>query len=298
MDPLVADNWLSITTDSIFSQKGGVTILNHYGGSLIRALMDVYPDIDLDACKFDHKSQNFWQSMENRRKFLDNFASKHGFDPLNPNAWYYVSPFVLRSEKGGGSFLNMYYSSMIKALMDVYPDIGLEEAKFNPDIRKESVLRIPRIAKDFFGSFARKHGFDPLVAENWYYVSRSMLMSEKRAKAVLAPFQFSHVLGLLAVYPHIGLEKSKFRTFPKTVEFRRRFFADFSRKQSMDPLVAANWYSSKLFNRSRMTETEVGKGILRQFGGSLPQALMDAFPNIGLEKFKRKSNNKKSIPFV
>lgn len=58
------------------------------------------------------------------------------------------------------------------ALTELYPDIKLDKEKFlrwaHPDIRRA-----------FFNNFAKVKGFDPLVAENWYLITRSELLKHK-----------------------------------------------------------------------------------------------------------------------
>lgn len=44
---------------SLLSFQGGMSVIQHYGGSLIRALLDVYPNLNLDASKFDFKTRMF-----------------------------------------------------------------------------------------------------------------------------------------------------------------------------------------------------------------------------------------------
>lgn len=48
---------------------------------------------------FHTKGAHFWNDPTNRRMFFDNFAKKHGFDPLDPLAWKSVSPSALLKEK-------------------------------------------------------------------------------------------------------------------------------------------------------------------------------------------------------
>lgn len=80
---------------------------------------------------------------------------------------------------------------MQKAVIDSFPDIGLEERKFTHitsilfflltfviSISKLNFINYfegpywsGKTRKNFFLAYARKHSFDPLVAKNWYSVS-------------------------------------------------------------------------------------------------------------------------------
>jgi hypothetical protein len=41
--------------------------------------------------------------------------------------------------------------------------------------------------KEFFDAFAKEHGFDPLVAENWYKIT-SQKIEERKVNYMLLPF--------------------------------------------------------------------------------------------------------------
>jgi len=110
--------------------------------------------------------------VDNRKRFFDSFAAKYGFDPLQASKWYSVSSTSVMSEKvthwlsfnccylffndllqGGISVLAYYGKSIARALMAVYPSIGLHEAKFSHAPRMMlhistyylSILHIPYI---------------------------------------------------------------------------------------------------------------------------------------------------------
>ncbi len=43
--------------------------------------------------------EDFWSTVQNRRKFFENYAKKHGFDPFNPENWYNQTYTTILSEK-------------------------------------------------------------------------------------------------------------------------------------------------------------------------------------------------------
>lgn len=81
----------------------------------------------------------------------------------------------------------------MNALMHVYPDIGLEAAKFSDATSmnliflafRHSLMRILgklwniQRRRDFFDAFAEKHNFDPLTPENWYSINENDILSDK-----------------------------------------------------------------------------------------------------------------------
>jgi hypothetical protein len=95
-----------------------------------------------------------------------------------------------------------YKGSFIRALLDVFPDIGLDQTKFAIVPRKfffflfcfsvtfEKERKILRITdhywqnidnrRNFFIEVARSKGFDPLVAKSWYSKANRMAMLSER----------------------------------------------------------------------------------------------------------------------
>ena len=91
----------------------------------MRALMDLFPDIQLDRGKFQFLPgmsihpypfplllfllfitasstyfvaiENFWKSAENRRRFFTRFAREKKFDPLKPGNWYSIRPSSIKA---------------------------------------------------------------------------------------------------------------------------------------------------------------------------------------------------------
>eukprot|EP00026_Physarum_polycephalum_P001974 Phypoly_transcript_01978.p1 GENE.Phypoly_transcript_01978~~Phypoly_transcript_01978.p1 ORF type:complete len:752 (+),score=127.08 Phypoly_transcript_01978:45-2300(+) len=128
-DPLVPQNWYSITWRIIKNAKGKSLLEYYTGQSVIAALLDIYPDIDFDRSKFSLPNK-YWEDPLKRKNFFDQFASENGFDPLVPENWYSVSSNELRETKSYSSVVQYYKGGIVAALMDLYPNIGLENHKF------------------------------------------------------------------------------------------------------------------------------------------------------------------------
>lgn len=93
--------------------------------------------------------------------------------------------------QGGWSALDYYGRNHAKALLDVFPDIGLDEQKFRvKNSMSKGVFAIPysfegsywnnrENRKHFFDLFAENRNFDPLVAGNWYKISKLAITKEQ-----------------------------------------------------------------------------------------------------------------------
>lgn len=121
--------------------------------------MHVFPDIKFDPARFHyHKCtppHNFSlnlrsldgnsKDVNSRRNFFLEFASAKGFDPLNPSFWYSVTTDEILANKvrvpgykefiddivqRGEAVLLPYQGSFGKALLHLFPEIGLDGSKF------------------------------------------------------------------------------------------------------------------------------------------------------------------------
>lgn len=67
----------------------------------------------------------------------------------------------------------------------------------------------------FFLKYAKKKGFDPLIAENWYSISVGALLKYSKAAAtILSVYSGNVVRALGHLFPDIGLEVKKFISMP------------------------------------------------------------------------------------
>jgi len=129
-DPFVASNWYMPSLDKIMAVKGARSVIAYHGQSLSRALMDLFPDIGLEKTKF--RAHKFtWDSSESRRKFFEKYAFTSGFDPLHPDGWYAQSTSSFVAMKGALVILTYHKNSYERALLDLFPNIGLESSKFH-----------------------------------------------------------------------------------------------------------------------------------------------------------------------
>jgi hypothetical protein len=113
--------------------------------------------------------------------------------------------------------ISAYYNGSVrKALLDVFPTIGLVKSKFWPKrvLSSHSLLFSPLLVahsfnilftaiwhdaknrREFFQNFAIENRFDFLVAANWYSLTREKIMSAKVSPLLPYPhFKLIHYLG-------------------------------------------------------------------------------------------------------
>jgi len=92
-----------------------------------QTLLDLFPEIGLQLSKFRKK----WGEVFKRKNFFETFARENKLNPLDPETWYRPSTMKnLSMRKEVKQIVPHHGGSVIKALADLFPNIGLETSKF------------------------------------------------------------------------------------------------------------------------------------------------------------------------
>lgn len=137
----------------------------YHNHNVAKALIEIFPNIDFKRTRFQSVYQSiyhhsrltllflyvnnpgFWDRPENRRKFFEIYAQEHYFSPTDPENWYSLPKKQIIAVKvttltlacvllysiviqGARSVLKHHLNSVSKALLDLFPDIGLDKTKF------------------------------------------------------------------------------------------------------------------------------------------------------------------------
>lgn len=290
-NPLIAKNWYSRMGKEI-EEKEGRGLLDKYNGSMIKALLAIYPEIGLDPSKFRIVPVGYWSKAENRKKFLVEFAKEKGFDPEVADNWTSVLQSDLAKKKGAGGMLKIYGNSFKRALVDIFPNVSFKKHKFAQ--APADYWKTQSNQKMLFDEFAESKKFDPLNPNNWYSVKDADLSSTK-GWATVRKLHGTLAKALLFNYPNIALDETRlvrvsYAQLYDTPEKRRAFMDRFAARHKFDPNVPDNWYS---VTRDLVSNTKGGASLLKRYKSSLITALFDIYPDIGLkrEKFKFATKN-------
>jgi len=82
--------------------------------------------------------------------------------------------------------MSHYGNSYRKALMALFPDIGLDFSKFSK--MSQNYCKNVDNQRGFFIDFAREQGFDPRNADMWYKISRRKILTQKVFLFCFTPF--------------------------------------------------------------------------------------------------------------
>eukprot|EP00026_Physarum_polycephalum_P000538 Phypoly_transcript_00539.p1 GENE.Phypoly_transcript_00539~~Phypoly_transcript_00539.p1 ORF type:complete len:959 (+),score=132.38 Phypoly_transcript_00539:57-2933(+) len=279
-DPLVSDNWYSQSKIQIMATKGASKVIFYHGRSVAQALVDLFPNIGLRIERF--WPANFsWRDVQNRRDFFEKFARDRGFDPHNTQMWYSLNQESILSLKGAANVISFHQRSLPQALVDLFPNIGLNIAKFSAtDKWKDAAKR-----RRFFENYAKEKGFDARNPEGWYTQSKNRLMASQGVVSIISHHKGSVAQALSDLFPDIGFDKSKLwsRSIWRDAGRRRKFFENYAQAHAFDPLVPENWYCQPA---KSIMAIENAVSVMNHHNDNVPKALLDLFPDIGLESSK------------
>jgi len=252
-------------------------VVRYYSGGVPGALVALFPDIGLNVDKFRRRLG----SLSKWRTIFEKSAKSHGFDPLNPENWYTHSWSKMTSFIKSVSQMKEYYDgSFPVAVSSLFPNIGIDRKRFFRHTWTESENR-----RKFFETIAKKQGFDPLVAENWYLPeNRKFCFANKDLQSVLRFHSSSLAQALTDLFPGIGFDKSQFGPKWSTASNRRKYLENFAAENGFDPFSAQDWYTHihKLTSAPKAVSLTLRR-IARHHEGSVHKAVADLFPNIGLD---------------
>eukprot|EP00026_Physarum_polycephalum_P002429 Phypoly_transcript_02435.p1 GENE.Phypoly_transcript_02435~~Phypoly_transcript_02435.p1 ORF type:complete len:884 (+),score=75.70 Phypoly_transcript_02435:120-2771(+) len=282
--PLQLSNWYSQPREKIMATKGADRVLAYHKNSVSAALLDLFPNIEVASnnsppAKSGNKRPQLTE--EQRRNFFVTYAKMHNFDPYDPDIWHSQPISRILATEGAADVIYYHNQSVSKALLDLFPNIGLDIVQF-----RYNTWHAPENRRKFMEKYARKKGFDPLVAAHWYIQSPRKFLASRGADRILTYYKNSLSTALIELFPNIGLEKTKFK-YKQNMwgdkANRRKFFETFAAERKFDPLSREEWYKIPI---TRIYSRRGGSRVLFYHGRSLAQALLDLFPEIGLERSK------------
>eukprot|EP00026_Physarum_polycephalum_P012597 Phypoly_transcript_12920.p1 GENE.Phypoly_transcript_12920~~Phypoly_transcript_12920.p1 ORF type:complete len:356 (+),score=59.55 Phypoly_transcript_12920:23-1069(+) len=282
-DPLKPENWYKQPRDKILATKGANKVISYHGISISKALLDLFPQIGLDKSKLAFRP-SIWNSAEKRRNFFEEYARRNNFDPLIPANWCMHAKDKIILTKGAWGVISYHHNNVAQALLDLFPDIGLDKSTLlfpHKDIRKAENRR------NFFENFAKASGFDPRIPANWTTEYQGKILAIKGIRKILSFHSNSLSKALLDLFPDMQTDRTKY-LFKKTrnldsPENRRLFFEKYAKDNGFDPLDPENWYHQ---TKAKIMDTKGAWTVICYHNRSTSKALLDLFPEIGLESSK------------
>ena len=137
------EDWYSISSKNIH-EHGGRGLLKHYG-SMVEAIIQIFPDYKLLKWKFIRKERNYWGSYQNQKDFILWMVQELNIKKLSD---YYSISGQHFIEYGGITLLHYYGDSPGKCVKEFFPELNLNIAEF--DKASKSQLNLYRFLKNKF----------------------------------------------------------------------------------------------------------------------------------------------------
>lgn len=154
---LEMSDWGKLTTQQ-FKELGGAGLLDRYGGSLFRALVDNYEDYDWSKTDFSNinpNPQHHWDNIENSRIFLDQIGKKLGIK--KPSDWGKIPIKNIQLLHGSG-LLHKYQNSLYRTLLAVYSEVRWKQEWFE---------NVPRYSREHWNSFKHQKDFIDEISKDY-----------------------------------------------------------------------------------------------------------------------------------
>jgi hypothetical protein len=121
-------DWYQIKAQQVADLGGATLLQHHYGSSLSRALIAVYPSHEWMPWLFPQVGMWFWHDPLVTRQFFDWAGQQLGLTRLDD--WYMVHAYKLEPLGGMGMLVSQYDGSIAKAVRAVYPEHAWDPFRF------------------------------------------------------------------------------------------------------------------------------------------------------------------------
>eukprot|EP00011_Vannellida_sp_DIVA3-517-6-12_P004582 CAMPEP_0114616892 /NCGR_PEP_ID=MMETSP0168-20121206/6919_1 /TAXON_ID=95228 ORGANISM="Vannella sp., Strain DIVA3 517/6/12" /NCGR_SAMPLE_ID=MMETSP0168 /ASSEMBLY_ACC=CAM_ASM_000044 /LENGTH=845 /DNA_ID=CAMNT_0001828017 /DNA_START=15 /DNA_END=2549 /DNA_ORIENTATION=- len=216
-----ASDWKRVTTQQV-EAMGGSRLVRTFGGSLIDALRDAFPEQRFDelACR-PTKPRGYWDKAENRRAFMDEVA--RAYNIVTPQDWKQITAKHV-SEMGGATLLQLNGGSLLRTLRDVYAG----EVYQGTPIRWDAFTCRPNLPAGHWGLAGNvkelldraKVKFRINSTKDWYRVSQAQLR-QLQGGGLLRKMRFIDALRL--AYPQEQFDVTEINKNVKKAVQRQMF---------------------------------------------------------------------------
>jgi len=205
-------DWGKAKHDDI-TRFGGKYVIGTYGNSLIRALRDLYDDIEWKTEWFENVPsvpKGHWKDQINQRRFLDEVARDLNIE--SPSEWGKVTLTEVISRNGNG-LISHNKGSLFRTLVAAYPEVDWDKKWF------KNISKVPKghwtlkeNQRTFMDNIARLYNLKN--PRDWGRITVDDI-KKCEGSSVLEYYDFSLFNALQGVYPEIEWERSWFPRLPK-----------------------------------------------------------------------------------
>lgn len=151
--------------------------------------------------------KKYWNSIENQRMYMDDFATAHNINHWED--WYEKLDQKSIMAWHGGNVIRKYNGSVIKLLLTIYPEFPFKIYKFkNVPLSYWDSIENQRAWAD---DFEKQHVF--ITKNDWYKVSSDMIVDFHGGTLKHKYCSLSDMV--MSIYPEYKFTKSKFYKYGK-----------------------------------------------------------------------------------
>ena len=290
------DDWLQVPRYKI-SQNGGRSLINYYYlNNMKNLLLSVYPNHNWQFEKLKEEENNYFQSIENQRSFMDNLYHKLQLNSLDD--WLEISRKKYY-QYGGKRILHLYNNNRKKLLSSIYPNFSWNFQKLKLNANFSNVEDQRKFMDNLFVEF-RLNSLD-----DWVLISRRKIIKSGGRNLLYLHYSNDLKSLFLSVYPEHNWKFKEDFWFKKLGNLKekekneyfqsidnQRLITDYSFKKlklkklndypKYLKLILSNYYYN--FNYSEI------KDVLYYYSNNISRFLSTIYPY-----FPWESNNKEYI---
>jgi hypothetical protein len=209
--------------------------------------------------------------MANRKFFFDQIAKEYDFDPLVCENWYHFDVHNVTRQRGGHYIMDLYRESLADALVDVYPNIGLDYFRF-------AKLKSYKL-RTLFEGIAVQKGFDPLIAANWLKLKRADIVSLTNKRYLVNHHQLMRMVQ--QTFPNIQYDYSTQNNVLWSHAECRKVMDSVANMNGFDPTDIEAWYHilPKHFKNHK-----AGAMVLAMYNNNVYTALTTVYLELKFDK--------------
>lgn len=167
------EDWYAARKSQFKGNRGGGLLSTRYRDSIYIALQDYCPDYEWLPWKFRRAPNNFWSSIQNRRRYMNWLHAELKFRSYEQ--WYGVTKKTFKKHFGAGLLYGWYGDSVLAAVKEYQP--GYE---WHPWLFNESPNRFWHDAENrraYMSWLGKKLSFDR--PEDWFAVTTKSFVENR-----------------------------------------------------------------------------------------------------------------------
>jgi len=270
------EDWYTISKED-FKKNELVRLLVNNKGGHVKLIMSIFNN--LLEWKFVIVPHNFWDSIENRKKYINWLGETLGY--ITMEDWYNINGEILCANNGS-SLLNRYNGSPSKVVISLFPDYNWLEWKFG--MSPLNFWKNKKNQKKYMDWLGKELGYTTMV--DWYNITQ-IIFSKNYGSGLLNQYNNSPINTIGSLFPDYNWLEWKFRVtrphFWKDKKNQKKYINWLGKKLGYTTME--DWYKISAKNMSK----NHGSGLLNQYNSSPAKIVMTLFPDHKwvISKFKK-----------